>query len=53
MKLKELKELLNKIEDDEKDVYFSLHSPYGNEYDLSTDNIKVVEDTHDVELIGE
>lgn len=50
MKVKELIEKLNQIDDKEKDVYIYLHSPYGNEYDLCTDKINIEEEKYSVDL---
>lgn len=50
MKVKHLIELLNKIEDKEKDVSIQLSSPYGSDYDISTDDIVLKETKFDVYL---
>lgn len=50
MKVKDLIAQLNRVEDKEKDVSIQLSSHYGNNYDLSTDDIVLKETKHDVYL---
>lgn len=50
MNVRELIEMLNKIEDKEKYVTIYLYSPYGSEFDLCADKIKIDEGQHVVDL---